>query len=84
MEKLADEIVSIASSQGITLDSPLKNALDVARATAQNWSSTMQDYFASRPTELAYISGYLVVVAQKNKIKIPAHVSLLKELSSVL
>ncbi|WBA18533.1 2-dehydropantoate 2-reductase [Salinivibrio kushneri] len=45
----------------------------VAKATADNYSSMNRDVFYRRPTELAYITGYVLQRAQAHQISTPHH-----------
>ncbi|MCY0963864.1 ketopantoate reductase family protein [Parathalassolituus penaei] len=50
---------------------PLTRISAVAKATATNRSSTLQDHLAGRPDELAYITGYLLEQAAAATIELP-------------
>lgn len=57
-----------------------QQAINIAKATASNQSSTFQDILNHRPTELPYISGYLLEQAQKYEIPLPLTEALYQEL----
>lgn len=62
---LCQEIAELYRRLGWTLDKPLTELVEqVAKNTAANTSSTLQDIQAKRPTELPYICGYLLKQAQ--------------------
>ena len=65
LRELSQEIAELYRLFGWTLDKPLLELTEqVARNTAANTSSTLQDILAKRPTELPYICGYLLAQAQ--------------------
>lgn len=65
LRELSQEIAELYRLLGWTLDKPLLELTEqVARNTAANTSSTLQDILAKRPTELPYICGYLLAQAQ--------------------
>ena len=55
---------------------------EVLHSTADNISSTLQDVRNRKPTELAWLNGYLVAVAEQHGVKAPLHAALLSELHS--
>lgn len=59
LEAAAAEAAAIAAARGVTLpyDDPAAHALAVARATAANHSSMLQDALRGAPTEAATING---------------------------
>ena len=75
MGKLAHEVAEVAFAENIRLpfDDPLAMAEEVARKTATNKSSMLQDLLRSAPTEIDAICGAVVVTAQKHKIDTPAN-----------
>ena len=75
MGKLAREVAEVAFAENIQLpfDDPLAMAEDVARKTAANKSSMLQDVLRNAPTEIDAICGAVVRTAQKHKIDTPAN-----------
>jgi len=70
--KLCAEIARIANAAGQhKLASGLQETVEaVARGTAENRSSMLQDVLAQRQTEIAYINGFLINTA--NRLQVPA------------
>ncbi|MEO5886554.1 MAG: 2-dehydropantoate 2-reductase [Anaerolineales bacterium] len=75
MGKLAREVAEVARAENIQLpfDDPLAMAEEVARKTAANHSSMLQDVLRSAPTEIDAICGAVVRTAQKHEIDTPAN-----------
>ncbi len=75
MGKLAHEVAEVARAENIQLpfDDPLAMVEDVARKTAANHSSMLQDVLRNAPTEIDAICGAVVKTAQKHKIDTPAN-----------
>ena len=70
--QLAEEVQTLYDRMGWTLAMPLvERSQQVAEATGHNRSSTLQDILAGRPTELAYICGYLLAVARAEELPMP-------------
>ncbi|MFY9178663.1 MAG: 2-dehydropantoate 2-reductase [Venatoribacter sp.] len=62
---LSQEVAELYRKLGWHLPQDLAQLVeDVATKTAANTSSTLQDILANRPTELAYISGFLLEQAK--------------------
>ena len=72
---LAREVAEVARAENIQLsfDDPLTMAEKVARKTAANKSSMLQDVLRNAPTEIDAICGAVVRIAQKHKIDTPAN-----------
>ena len=75
MEALAGEAAQVAKAEGIELpfNDPVAAAEEVARKTAINRSSMLQDVLRNAPTEIDAICGAVVKTAQKHGIDVPAN-----------
>lgn len=82
MAGLCDEIAAVSRALGYasTAREIHATAQQVARATANNRSSMLQDVSAGRPTEIDYITGYLVSRAEAVGIPVPRNRALLEAL----
>lgn len=78
---LAQETATLSEQLGWSLSEPLEQRAEaVARATAANRSSTLQDILAGRPTELPWITGYLLHCAHKAGVPAPLNSSIYQQL----
>ncbi|MGB0466300.1 MAG: ketopantoate reductase family protein, partial [Pontibacterium sp.] len=75
MARLCEEIEQLALAKGLLLfpEGVFKRAKQVALATRTNLSSMLQDVRHGRPTELNYITGYLLGEAHKLNMTLPAN-----------
>ena len=75
MRELAIETANVAQAENIQLpfDDPVKAAEDVARKTATNTSSMLQDILRNAPTEIDAICGAVVMAGEKHGIETPAN-----------
>jgi 2-dehydropantoate 2-reductase len=75
MGALASETAQVAEAEKIHLpfSDPIAAAEEVARKTAANHSSMLQDVLRGAPTEIDAICGAVVKVAQKQSIAAPAN-----------
>ena len=80
---MAKEIDQIAAAEGIVNLQSEAAARDVAKSTAENWCSSMQDYRANKPTELPYITGYLLTRAKSKGIPCPHQTKVQKEIEKL-
>lgn len=73
MGKLALETAHVAETERIVLPfgDPVAAAEDVARKTAANQSSMLQDVLRGAPTEIDAICGAIVQTAEKHNIQAP-------------
>lgn len=75
LSKLAAEGAAILRAEGIDIDD--RSAIDlvrgVARATAQNRSSMLQDVEAGRETEAQFVTGALLEMAARRGLAAPTH-----------
>src|SRR5215204_4561539 len=72
---LANEAANVAKAENINLpfDDPVVAAENVARKTAANHSSMLQDVLRGAPTEIDAICGAIVRTAEKHKISAPVN-----------
>jgi 2-dehydropantoate 2-reductase len=75
MAKLATEAAQAAGAENIHLPfpDPILAAEEVARKTAENYSSMLQDVLRGAPTEIDAICGGVVNIAQKHHFETPAN-----------
>lgn len=75
MGALACEAAQVAKAENVDLPfaDPVAAAEDVARKTASNRSSMLQDVLRSAPTEIDAICGAIANIAQKHGINTPAN-----------
>jgi len=75
MTMLAQEAVQVAHAENIDLpfDDPVAIVEEVARKTAANHSSMLQDVLRGAPTEIDAICGAVVKIAEQHHIAVPAN-----------
>ena len=75
MAELACEAAQVANAENVDLpfSDPIAASEDVARKTAANHSSMLQDVLRHAPTEIDAICGAVVKTAQKHGINAPAN-----------
>lgn len=75
ISRLATEGAAILRAEGIELDdrSAIELVCGVARATAQNRSSMLQDVEAGRETEAEFVTGALLRMAAARGLAAPTH-----------
>ncbi|NND68455.1 MAG: 2-dehydropantoate 2-reductase, partial [Halioglobus sp.] len=79
VEQLCAEVAQVSYAAGYTRTAQniLQDALNVIAATATNRSSMRQDVEAGRPTEIDFITGYLLQRAQEHGIAAPLNNALM-------
>ncbi|MFT5720968.1 MAG: 2-dehydropantoate 2-reductase [Motiliproteus sp.] len=85
MRQLCDEVEQLARAlQQPLFDRPLLEiALEVATATASNYSSMLQDVRKRRHTEIRFINGYICRQADRLGIDTPHNQALVDHISSL-
>jgi 2-dehydropantoate 2-reductase len=78
MADLVAEAVSVAHARGVqvTYADPLATVYDVARKTAANRSSMLQDFDRGRPSEIDFMNGAIVREAAALGIPVPVNATL--------
>lgn len=74
-----EEAAAVARAAGVELPpgDPVEHALNLARATAANRSSMLQDVTRGRPTEIAAINGHVVALGRQVGVATPVNELLL-------
>ena len=76
----AREVGAVAQARGIVLRAdPAERALDVARATANNRSSMLQDLLRGAPTEIEALCGAVVAEGLRLGVPTPLNARLLEQ-----
>lgn len=82
MRRLGEEADTALAAAGFEFPEPaFERAAAVARSTAANVSSMLQDARAGRRLELTAITGYLVELGERHGVAVSAHRGLLDALS---
>jgi len=87
-QAVADEGQATADAAGVALPYPsaARAAIDTARETAENRCSMLQDLEAGRPTEIDYLNGAIVRIAEERGVQVPANravTALVRQVSAV-
>ncbi len=85
IKKIVDEVVTVAASQGVLLDSAsqFKQVLAVIFDTRENYSSMHQDIKHGRKSEIEQINGYVVTLGEANGIDVTGNKSLLQQILAI-
>jgi 2-dehydropantoate 2-reductase len=77
-EALALEAVPVLRAEGlaITAAGAIARVMEVARTTARNRSSMLQDVLAGRRTENDHLTGALLRLARRHRLAVPTHAAL--------
>lgn len=74
MKELFSEAAAVYDACGIPYDEDAwENIIQVCRSTASNISSMLADVLASRTTEIRWINGSLVDMAERSGTPVPTH-----------
>nr|WP_314718740.1 2-dehydropantoate 2-reductase [uncultured Fretibacterium sp.] len=80
MRAAIDEACAVARSKGICFEvaDPFEHTRNIAKKTAENRSSMLQDVMAKRRTEISVINGAIVELGEKLGIAVPVNAVLTK------
>ncbi|MBE8168656.1 MAG: 2-dehydropantoate 2-reductase, partial [Shewanella sp.] len=80
IEQILLELHLIAKKESINLDKQqlAERVLNVIQLTSDNYSSMYQDVLHKKPTEIDYINGYLLKMAQKHGIRLDVNQQLVE------
>ncbi|WP_232284288.1 2-dehydropantoate 2-reductase [Photobacterium sp. SKA34] len=83
--QVCNEVTLVMRAEGYRVknDELYQQALTVINATADNYSSMNRDVFYQRPTEIDYITGYLIHRAKKFDIAVPVNTQLWQTIISM-
>jgi 2-dehydropantoate 2-reductase len=85
MRRLGDEADAVLAAAGFTFpDSAFDQATEVARRTAANISSMLQDARAGRSLELGAITGYLLQLAERHGLPAPENCAIYQRLAPIM
>jgi 2-dehydropantoate 2-reductase len=75
IEALAVEAARVLAADGlkITPREAIRRVMDVAKVTARNRSSMLQDVLAGRRTEIDHLTGALLRLSRRHRVAVPTH-----------
>ena len=79
----AREVASVAAARGVTVGDTGPLVLNVARRTARNRSSMLQDLDRGAPTEIDALNGAVVELARRQRVEVPVNRSLLRKVRAL-
>ncbi|ELA7156212.1 2-dehydropantoate 2-reductase [Vibrio parahaemolyticus] len=82
---ITKELVEVMNKEDIAtqFDVLFETIMQVVRATSENYSSMRQDVFHQRPTEIDFITGYLLKAAEKHRINTPENLELYQRIKQI-
>lgn len=85
IKSLIAEIVSVMQAEKIPVDQQAlsKSICRVIEATCDNYSSMQQDVAHQRPTEIDFITGYVIKKAAQHGLAVPVNQSLYRHIHSL-
>lgn len=81
MQRICEEIDKITEKLNYSLDNAFKLAQNVCKSTANNFSSMLQDHRKQQPTEIQFMTGYLLQQAEALGLSCPENQALYQKLT---
>lgn len=78
VKSVIHELVLVANKEELNYDEKetFNTVMDIIKASAENRSSMLQDILKGRKTEIDFLNGKIVELAEKHKIDVPANKTL--------
>ena len=85
LSTITDEVISVMQANGIDVDTnQLRDTIDsVIQTTANNFSSMEQDIAHRRPSEIDFITGYVIQTARDHGIDVPMNQQLYQAIKQI-
>lgn len=85
LKNITKELVEVMNKEDVAtqFDVLFETIMQVVRATSENYSSMRQDVFHQRPTEIDFITGYLLKAAEKHRINTPENLELYQRIKQI-
>ena len=83
MQLVCDELDELLKKLPFELEPSYSLALEICQLTANNYSSMYQDWQKNRPTEINFISGFIVSTCQKLAVPCPQNEKLLAQIQQL-
>ncbi|NVJ57172.1 MAG: 2-dehydropantoate 2-reductase [Vibrionaceae bacterium] len=82
---VVEEVAQVMNAEGIVTDAVKleETVFNVIHATAKNHSSMQQDIVHQRPSEINFITGYLLKRAQTHHIAVPYNTALFEQIKLI-
>jgi len=83
MQLICKELDALLEKLPFKLEASYSLALDICQLTANNYSSMYQDWQKKRPTEIDFISGFIVKTCQEYSVPCPQNRKLLEQIQQL-
>ncbi len=85
LENITHELIRVMKREEINIefDELFNTIMQVVNATAENYSSMRQDVFHQRRTEIDFITGHLLQLADKHHIDTPENLKLYQRIKQI-
>lgn len=85
IQRVLDELYLVLAKekQAVTREELESHVYNVIQATANNHSSMHQDIVHQRPSEIDFITGYLIQTASRHHISVPTNTALYQQIKQI-